>query len=55
LVVARANDERDVRARHGLMRALVANMVTGVTKAMKRVLKLLVSVIVRKKPAIKWY
>ena len=32
LVVARANDNRDVRARHGLMRALVANMVTGVTK-----------------------
>jgi large subunit ribosomal protein L6 len=32
LVVARANDTRDVRARHGLMRALIANMVTGVTK-----------------------
>jgi large subunit ribosomal protein L6 len=32
LVVSRANEERDVRARHGLMRALLANMVTGVTK-----------------------
>jgi large subunit ribosomal protein L6 len=36
LVVARANDERDVRARHGLMRALVANMVTGVTKGYEK-------------------
>jgi large subunit ribosomal protein L6 len=32
LVVSRANDTRDVRARHGLIRALLANMVTGVTK-----------------------
>ena len=36
LVVARANDERDVRARHGLMRALVFNMVTGVTKGYEK-------------------
>jgi len=36
LVVARANDERDVRARHGLMRALVANMVIGVTKGYEK-------------------
>jgi large subunit ribosomal protein L6 len=36
LVVARANDERDVRARHGLMRALIANMVTGVTKGYEK-------------------
>ena len=36
LVVARANDSRDVRARHGLMRALVANMVTGVTKGYEK-------------------
>jgi len=34
--VARANDERDVRARHGLMRALVANMVIGVTKGYEK-------------------
>lgn len=32
MVVSRANDTGDVRARHGLMRALLANMVTGVTK-----------------------
>jgi large subunit ribosomal protein L6 len=36
LVVARANDERDVLARHGLMRALIANMVTGVTKGYEK-------------------
>ena len=36
LVVARANDSRDARARHGLMRALVANMVTGVTKGYEK-------------------
>jgi large subunit ribosomal protein L6 len=36
LVVARANDERDVRARHGLTRALIANMVTGVTKGFEK-------------------
>jgi large subunit ribosomal protein L6 len=36
LVVARANDDRDVRARHGLTRALVANMVTGVTKGFEK-------------------
>jgi large subunit ribosomal protein L6 len=36
LVVARANDERDVRARHGLMRALIANMVIGVTKGYEK-------------------
>ena len=31
IVVERADDERESRAMHGLMRALVANMVTGVT------------------------
>ena len=36
LVVTRANDSRDVRARHGLMRALIANMVTGVTKGFEK-------------------
>jgi large subunit ribosomal protein L6 len=36
LVIARANDDRDVRARHGLMRALIANMVTGVTKGYEK-------------------
>jgi large subunit ribosomal protein L6 len=36
LIVARANDNRDVRARHGLTRALVANMITGVTKGFEK-------------------
>lgn len=36
LVVTRANDNRDVRARHGLIRALVANMVIGVTKGFEK-------------------
>ncbi len=31
VVVTRDNDERDARARHGLVRTLVANMVVGVT------------------------
>ena len=32
VVVTRDNDERDARARHGLVRTLVANMVIGVTQ-----------------------
>lgn len=36
LVVKRANDEGQVRARHGLTRALVANMVTGVTQGFEK-------------------
>lgn len=36
LVVARANDDRDSRALHGLNRALLANMVTGVTKGFEK-------------------
>lgn len=31
IIVTRDNDERDARARHGLVRTLVANMVKGVT------------------------
>ena len=31
LLVSRPNDERESRARHGLTRSLIANMVTGVT------------------------
>lgn len=30
VIVTRANDEPKIRAKHGLMRALIANMVTGV-------------------------
>ncbi|MCX6003147.1 MAG: 50S ribosomal protein L6 [Chloroflexi bacterium] len=36
LIVARANDNRDIRALHGLTRALVANMITGVTKGFEK-------------------
>ena len=40
LVVERASDERPVRALHGLSRALLANMVTGVASGFQRVLEL---------------
>jgi large subunit ribosomal protein L6 len=36
LLIKRANDERQVRALHGLMRALAANMVTGVKTGFER-------------------
>jgi len=32
VIVSRNNDEAENRARHGLMRSLIANMVTGVSK-----------------------
>lgn len=38
--VSRANDEHTAKAGHGLMRALVQNMVTGVTKGFERKLEL---------------
>ena len=38
LTVTRPNDERQNRALHGLTRALVANMVTGVTRGFQKVL-----------------
>ncbi|HZU12020.1 MAG TPA: 50S ribosomal protein L6 [Chloroflexota bacterium] len=38
LVVTRANDEGDVRALHGLTRALLNNMVTGVSAGFTKVL-----------------
>jgi len=38
LVVTRDNDEPKVRALHGLIRSLVANMVTGVTNGFTKVL-----------------
>lgn len=38
--VTRANDEQLARAGHGLMRALVQNMVTGVTKGFEKKLEL---------------
>ena len=36
--VTRPNDEKQNRAMHGLYRALIANMVTGVTLGFKRTL-----------------
>ena len=40
LVVTRPNDERDARARHGLTRTLVANMVVGVTQGYEKGLEI---------------
>jgi large subunit ribosomal protein L6 len=39
LVVARPDDERESKALHGLTRALLANMVQGVTEGYKKVLE----------------
>ncbi len=41
VVVTRANDERSVRALHGLTRALLANAVQGVTTGFKRQLDIM--------------
>ena len=40
LLVTRPDDERDSRARHGLTRTLVANMVTGVTAGYEKNLEI---------------
>ncbi|MFM9135608.1 MAG: 50S ribosomal protein L6 [bacterium] len=40
LTVTRPNDERDARARHGLTRTLIANMVTGVTQGYEKGLEI---------------
>lgn len=40
LRVARANDQREVKALHGLVRSLVANMVTGVTEGYEKRLEI---------------
>jgi large subunit ribosomal protein L6 len=39
VVVTRANDEPKVRAKHGLMRALIANMVAGVSTGFSKQLE----------------
>lgn len=39
LIVSRENDERENRARHGLMRTLINNMVVGVTKGFEKKLE----------------
>lgn len=40
LIVTRANDEPKIRAKHGLMRALLQNMVTGVTEGFSKQLEI---------------
>jgi large subunit ribosomal protein L6 len=40
LIVSRANDEPKVRAKHGLMRALLNNMVTGVSQGFSKKLEI---------------
>lgn len=40
LIVTRANDQPKVRARHGLMRALLNNMVTGVSQGFSKKLEI---------------
>lgn len=39
--VARANDEKSVRAAHGMTRAIISNMVTGVSQGFERVLEII--------------
>ena len=41
LVLERSDDERDQRSRHGLSRALVANMIVGVTEGYTRELEII--------------
>jgi large subunit ribosomal protein L6 len=40
LVVNRASEDRDVRAKHGLSRALLANMITGVSDGFSKSLEI---------------
>src|SRR5205809_752359 len=40
VVVKRAGDSRDERSRHGLVRALIANMIKGVTEGYTRQLEI---------------
>lgn len=40
LIVSRANEERESRAKHGLMRALLSNMIQGVSKGFEKKLEL---------------
>ncbi|HLY34103.1 MAG TPA: 50S ribosomal protein L6 [Jatrophihabitantaceae bacterium] len=40
ITVARPDDERDSKARHGLSRTLIANMVTGVTEGYSKTLEI---------------
>ena len=41
IVVSRINDEKESRARHGLMRSLISNMVDGVGKGYEKKLEII--------------
>lgn len=41
IAVKRANDEKSVRAAHGMTRAILSNMVTGVNQGFERVLEII--------------
>lgn len=41
VVVSRKNDSKDARARHGLTRAIIANMVEGVEKGYQKTLEII--------------
>jgi large subunit ribosomal protein L6 len=41
IIVSRANDDPKIRAKHGLMRALLNNMVTGVTQGFSKKLEII--------------
>jgi large subunit ribosomal protein L6 len=41
ITVARASDEKPVRAAHGMTRAILANMVTGVSQGFERTLEII--------------
>ncbi|MEK9195930.1 MAG: 50S ribosomal protein L6, partial [Patescibacteria group bacterium] len=40
IIVTRENDDRENRSKHGLMRSLIQNMVTGVTKGFEKQLEI---------------
>lgn len=40
VTVKRQNDERQIRSKHGLMRTLISNMVTGVSKGFEKKLEI---------------
>lgn len=41
VIVARANDQKSVKAAHGMTRAIISNMVTGVSSGFEKVLEIL--------------
>ncbi|MDR1884784.1 MAG: 50S ribosomal protein L6 [Synergistaceae bacterium] len=41
VVVRRANDEKNIRAAHGMTRAILSNMVTGVNQGFEKVLEII--------------